>query len=84
MTTPPDELTVLRTAVQICDENGGGAGHEAIAAKLGVDAELVLLKLLPPVARYFEQAMPGDDGIAAVHGPTAAARRFVEPQSPST
>lgn len=75
----PDELTVLRTAIQICDETSGGAGHELIAARLGVDDELVQSTLLPRIARYFEVTMPGDDGIGAVHGPTAEARRFVGP-----
>ncbi|WP_407685849.1 hypothetical protein [Mycobacterium sp. HUMS_1102779] len=76
----PDELAAgLRAAVQICDENYGGAGYEAVAARIGVDPELVLRELLPAVAEYFDQTLPGDDGIAAVHGPTAAARRFVGP-----
>lgn len=82
--TEPDELAALRAAVQICDENYGGADHKAIAARIGVDEEVVLMKLLPAIAKYFETAMPGDDGIGAVHGPTAAARRFIGPQSEST
>lgn len=77
--TEPDELTALRAAVEICDENNGGADDVAIGKRIGADSEFVKMTLLPRIAKYFEQAQPGDDGIAAVHGPTAAARRFVAP-----
>lgn len=77
--TTPNELDALRAAVNICDETGGGADDAAIAARIGVDTELVRLKLLPRVAKYFDKALPGDDGIAAVREPTAAARQFVGP-----
>jgi hypothetical protein len=72
--TTPDELAVLRAAIQICDENDGAATAEAVAERLGVDREL---KLLPAVAKYFEVNLPGDDGIVVVRQPTAEARRFV-------
>ncbi len=75
--TTPDELAVLRAAIEICDENDGAATAEAVAERLGVDRELVLLKLLPAVAKYFEVNLPGDDGIVVVRQPTAEARRFV-------
>jgi hypothetical protein len=78
--TAPDELTVLRAAIEICDETGGGADYQAIAARIGADPEIVLLKVLPAVARYFEKSQPGDDGIVVVRQPTAEARRFVGPQ----
>lgn len=75
-----DELAAsLRAAVQICDENYGGAGYEAVAERIGVDQELVKMDLLPQIAKYFDQTLPGDDGVAAVHGPTADARRIVGP-----
>jgi hypothetical protein len=77
--TQPDELTALQAAVQICDKNDGGAGYEVVAARIGVDSEVVKMDLLPRIARYFDQILPGDDGVTAVHGPTAAARRFVGP-----
>jgi hypothetical protein len=74
----PDELAAgLRAAVQICDETGGGATYDAIAARIGVDPELVLREVLPAVAEYFEISMPGDDGIVVVRQPKAAARQFV-------
>jgi hypothetical protein len=75
--TAPDELTVLRAAIEICDENDGAATAEAVAERLGVDTELMLLKLLPAVAKYFEKSLPGDDGMVVVRQPTAEARRFV-------
>lgn len=78
--TTPDDLAVLRAAVDICDETGGGATHEAVAARLGVDEDLVLGELLPRIAMYFEDSLPGDDGIAVVRQPTAAARRFFGPK----
>jgi len=77
--TKPDELAALRAAVQICDETGGGADDVAIAARIGVDPEVVKMDLLPRIADYFDRRLPGDDGVAAVHGPTPAARRFVGP-----
>lgn len=77
--TAPDQLTVLRTAIEICDENDGAATAEAVADRLGVDRELVVLKLLPPVAKYFEKVARGDDGVVVVRQPTAEARRFVGP-----
>lgn len=77
--TTPDELTVLREAIEICDENDGAATAEAVAERLGVDRELILLKLLPAVAKYFEKVLRGDDGVAVVRQPTAEARRFVGP-----
>ncbi len=75
--TTPNELDVLRAAVNICDETGGGATHDAIAARLGVDEEVVLLKLLPAVAKYFGKTMGVTTVIAVVREPTAEARRFV-------
>ncbi|MFN3002212.1 hypothetical protein [Mycolicibacterium wolinskyi] len=75
--TRPDELTTLQAAVQICDENDGAASAEAVAARLGVDTEVAQRELLPPIAKYFEKVLPGDDGVAVVRQPTAEARRFV-------
>jgi hypothetical protein len=73
-----DEIAAgLRAAVQICDETGGGATYEAVAARIGVEPEFVLREVLPAVAEYFEISMPGDDGVAVVRQPTAAARQFV-------
>jgi hypothetical protein len=40
----------------------------------------VLRELLPRVAKYFDHFLPGDDGVAVVRQPTAAARRFVGPK----
>lgn len=76
MTTPDEIAAGLRAAVQICDETGGGADYQAVAARIGVDPEIVLLKLLPAIAKYFEKSQPGDDGIYVVREPTAEARRF--------
>ncbi|WP_131811345.1 hypothetical protein [Mycobacterium kubicae] len=81
--TQPDELTALRAAVEICDETNGGADDKGIAARIGAEVEVVRMKLLPRIAKYFETAMPGDDGIGAVHGPTEAARQFVGPRPES-
>lgn len=78
--TTPDELSVLRAALEICDENDGAATAEAVAERLGVDPEIVVLKFLPAVATYFEKVLPGDDGVAVVRQPTTEARRFVGPQ----
>lgn len=77
--TTYDVLTALRAAVHICDETGGGATHDAVAARIGVDEELVQRELLPQVAKYFEKVLEGDDGVAVVRQPTAAARQFVGP-----
>jgi len=41
-----------------------------------VDPEIVLLNLLPAIAKYFEKSQPRDDGIYVVREPTAEARRF--------
>jgi hypothetical protein len=81
--TTPDELTVLRAAIEICDENDGAGTAEAVAERLGVDKEKVLLKLLPSIAKYFEKVLRGDDGVAVVRQPAAEARRFVGPQRSS-
>jgi hypothetical protein len=72
----PDELTVLRAALQICDENDGAASDDAIAARFGVDIEVARRELLPPIAKYFEKVLPGDDGVAVVRQPKAEARGF--------
>lgn len=78
--TAPDELTVLRAAIEICDENDGAATAEAVVERLGVDRELVLLKLLPAVAKYFEKVLRSNDGVVVVRQPTPEACRFVGPQ----
>lgn len=77
--TIPDKLTVLRAALQICDENNGAASAEAVAARFGVDRDVAVLELLPRIANYFEVTSEGDDGIAMVRQPTANARGFAGP-----
>jgi hypothetical protein len=74
--TTPDRLTVLRAALDICDSNDGAVTAEAIAAHFEVDRDTAVRKLLPSIAEYFEQNLPGDDGFAVLRGPTADARRF--------
>lgn len=76
--TTPDERAVLAAAVQICDENEGGASAEAVAARLGVsvDVDVVVRDLLPLVADYFAKPLRGDDGVVAVRQPTVEARAF--------
>jgi hypothetical protein len=76
MTTPDEVAAGLTAAVQICDETGGGADYQAVAARIGADPEIVKMKLLPAIARYFGDALPGDDGIVVVREPTAEARQF--------
>ena len=76
MTTSSEIADALQAAVQICDETGGGADYQAVAARIGADPETVLLRLLPAIADYFEDTLQGDDGIVVVRQPTAEARRF--------
>ncbi|MDV3215255.1 hypothetical protein [Mycobacterium avium] len=75
--TAPDKLTVLRAAIEICDDNNDAATAQAVANRLGVEKELMVLKLLPAIANYFEKVSRGDDGVVVVREPTAEARRFV-------
>lgn len=79
MTTSDDVAAALTAAVQICDETGGGAYYQAVAERIGVDPEIVLMELLPAIAKFFEMSQQGDDGIYVVREPTAEARRFGGP-----
>ncbi|MGE0216512.1 hypothetical protein [Mycolicibacterium sp.] len=79
MTTPDLVAASLQAAVEICDETGGGATYDAVAARVGVDHEVALRELLPAIAEYYAFSLPGDDGIVVVRQPTAEARRFVGP-----
>lgn len=74
--TTPDRLTVLRAALEICDNNDGAVTAEAIAAHFDVDLDVAVRKLLPSIADYFEQSSPGDDGLCVLRGPAAEARGF--------
>ena len=73
----PDELAALRASIELCDENDGAAFYQGVAARIGVDEEIVLRKLLPAIAKYFEVNLRGDDGVVVVRQPTAEARRII-------
>ena len=73
----PDEPTLLRAAVDLCDENEGAAFYKDVAARIGVDEEIVSRKLLPAIAKYFEVNLRGGDGVIVVRQPTAEARRII-------
>jgi hypothetical protein len=75
--TTPDKLTALRAAIELWDENGRGVTSDDMAASFGVDEETAKREILPLITEYFEDKLPGDDGIAAVRQPTTEARRFV-------
>lgn len=55
--TTPEMLTVLSVAVQICDENGGGASAGNIAQRLGVNEGVVTRDLLPDLVGYFGEKL---------------------------
>ncbi|MFA4051892.1 hypothetical protein [Mycobacteroides chelonae] len=82
MTLTPEDRTALRAAVEICDENddghGGGAYYSAIAAKIDTDEEVVLRKLMPRIAPYFDDELTGDDGIVVVRRPKERARQLIK------
>ncbi|GAT08068.1 hypothetical protein H7I77_13405 [Mycolicibacterium novocastrense] len=77
--TTPDKLTALTAAIELWDQNDRGVTSDDMAARFGLDKEIVELKVLPLIKEYFEDSLPGDDGIAVVRQPTAEARRFVGP-----
>ena len=73
----PDEMAALQASVVLCDENEGAAFYKDVAARIGVDEEIVLRKLLPAIAKYFEVNSRGDDGVVVVRQPTGEGRRLI-------
>lgn len=62
----PNEQDALSAALDICRENDGAATADAIAARLGLSRDRGARELLPLVVQYFDDHLPGDDGIVVV------------------
>ena len=73
-----DEVTVIEAALELWDETGLGVAPSAIAARLGIDEDLVQ-RLIKPFANaeFFGNVLRGDDVAQVVREPTAATRRLV-------
>jgi hypothetical protein len=71
------DLPVLKAAVELYEENGGGGvAPSAIAARLHIDEETVQ-RSLTALAPYFEGGLRGDDQVVNTGRPTSEARRAV-------
>jgi hypothetical protein len=71
------DLPVLRAAVELYEQNGGGGvAPSAIAARLCTDEETVQ-RSLDALVPYFEGGLRGDDQVVSTGRPTSEARRAV-------
>jgi hypothetical protein len=71
------DLPVLRAAVELYEQNGGGGvAPSAIAARLCTDEETVQ-RSLDALVPYFEGGLRGDDQVVSTGRPTSEACRAV-------